>query len=218
MTVKGGSRPACAACRFQRRRCSSDCPLAPFFPANQPKIFHNVHRLYGVGNVMKILNQVNDNEQKEEAMKSIKYESYIRQIYPVKGCYGLLVQLHQQLVEGMQELQYVLRLLEMFRKNNSHSKGNSFVLPSLGNDINQDEVVVGGSSSWVPHHMINGGNDLGFYVPSVYNVVWDDQTKTSIDSVENQSQIGEYLVCDDEQDEDKSGLCRNNVHGIERTL
>ncbi|RVW35523.1 LOB domain-containing protein 27 [Vitis vinifera] len=45
MTLKGGTSQACAACKYQRRKCSSECPLAPYFPPDQPKMFANAHRL-----------------------------------------------------------------------------------------------------------------------------------------------------------------------------
>nr|CAD1818355.1 unnamed protein product [Ananas comosus var. bracteatus] len=56
MMAKGGtSRPACAACKHQRRKCTADCPLALYFPADQPKQFQNAHRLFGVSNILRIL-------------------------------------------------------------------------------------------------------------------------------------------------------------------
>ncbi|KAI3776946.1 hypothetical protein L1987_46738 [Smallanthus sonchifolius] len=181
MTVKGGSRPACAACRFQRRRCSLDCALAPFFPATQPEIFHNVHSLYGVGHILKILNQLKDDEEKEEAMKSIIYESNIRQTHRVHGCYGVIVYLQQKVVESMRELRSVLLVLDACKKKHELAQ-NSL------NDVND----LGGSSDW----MMNGGSDLGFY----YNVDGDhvasydrdDQTETTVDVTPNQSRFDEF--------------------------
>nr|XP_043615693.1 LOB domain-containing protein 21-like [Erigeron canadensis] len=167
MTVKGGSRPACAACRFQRRRCASDCPLAPHFPANQPKMFQNVHRIYGVGNIMKILNQIKDEDLKQDAMKSIKYESYIRHVYRVHGCYGLIAQYRQKCLEAMQELQYVHALLDAFKKNKQVKlmRQNSLGLSSSLQNVDDDECIkdqVLASGLMAP--MMNGGNDLlGFY-------------------------------------------------------
>ncbi|CAN4079327.1 unnamed protein product [Withania somnifera] len=71
MTVKKGtSRVSCAACKYQRRKCTPQCVLASYFPANQPKKFQNVHRLFGVRNVVKILEQLEDEDQKADAMKS----------------------------------------------------------------------------------------------------------------------------------------------------
>ncbi|KAL4581697.1 hypothetical protein LXL04_006224 [Taraxacum kok-saghyz] len=163
MTVKGGSRPACAACRFQRRRCSSDCPLAPFFPANQPKMFQNVHRLYGVGNVMKILTSIKNDEQKEEAMKSIKYEAYIRELYPVDGCYGRITSLKQDLVESMRELQYVRVLIHTCKQNKDPMNINEGK-----NDVDDHGLYHFGSSSHIDDHS----------KPYAWD---DDRVKTSID-------------------------------------
>ncbi|PSR87643.1 LOB domain-containing protein [Actinidia chinensis var. chinensis] len=107
MTVKGGTSQACAACKYQRRKCADDCPLAPYFPASQPKTFQNAHRLFGVCNMMKILRQLETQEQKDEAMKSVLYESNIREKFPVYGCCGVIRNLYCQLVQAIEELKYV---------------------------------------------------------------------------------------------------------------
>ncbi|CAL9122714.1 unnamed protein product [Musa textilis] len=96
MTVKGGTNQACAACKYQRRRCAADCPLAVYFPADQPKQFLNCHRLFGVSNILKIINRL-DPLQQAEAMKSIIYEANIRDRDPVHGCLGLICTLHLQI-------------------------------------------------------------------------------------------------------------------------
>ncbi|XP_057766885.1 LOB domain-containing protein 6-like [Salvia miltiorrhiza] len=107
MTVKGGSTPACAACKYQRRKCSPTCPLAPYFPANQPKMFQNVHRLFGVSNVTKTLDALKTKEQREDAMRSIIYEADMRERFPVDGCSGVIAQLTHQLRLARDELDYV---------------------------------------------------------------------------------------------------------------
>ncbi|KAL8114632.1 uncharacterized protein LOC141668549 [Apium graveolens] len=135
MKVKGGPNKACAACKFQRRRCS-DCPLSPFFPADQPKIFNNVHRLFGVSKVIKILKKLRDHDQKVDAMKSIIYESYIREKFPVHGCFGIISQLHQELQQATEELHYVRAQLSMLKENNSPCSQmiNSYDLASENNE------------------------------------------------------------------------------------
>ncbi|KAM5557261.1 LOB domain-containing protein 27-like [Rosa sericea] len=45
----------CAACKYLRRRCPSDCVFAPYFPSNNPQRFDSVHRIYGASNVAKML-------------------------------------------------------------------------------------------------------------------------------------------------------------------
>jgi len=45
----------CAACKYLRRRCPKDCVFSPYFPPNDPQKFACVHRIYGAGNVSKML-------------------------------------------------------------------------------------------------------------------------------------------------------------------
>ncbi|KAI4347630.1 hypothetical protein L6164_008426 [Bauhinia variegata] len=106
MAIKGGANKACAACKYQRRRCSKECPLSPYFPADQPKKFQNAHRLFGVSNIMKTLNQVHP-EQHDEAMESIMFESDMRAKYPVHGCLGIIWQYNNQIVRLEEDLRHV---------------------------------------------------------------------------------------------------------------
>ncbi|XP_073036400.1 LOB domain-containing protein 27-like [Primulina eburnea] len=116
MTVKSGSGQACAACKYQRRRCTSECVLAPFFPADQPKIFQNVHRLFGVKNIVNTLRQL-DPDQKAIAMKSMKFQATMRDKYPVYGCLVEIQQLSYQIQLAEEELQAVLQQLAYYRQN-----------------------------------------------------------------------------------------------------
>ncbi|KDO72434.1 hypothetical protein CISIN_1g036664mg, partial [Citrus sinensis] len=106
MTIKGGTKQACAVCKYQRRKCEKNCKLAKYFPANQPKTFQNVHRLYGVSSVLKILDSVED-DKKDIAMSTVIFESNMRAEYPVHGCFGLTFRLHHQLQASMEELRLV---------------------------------------------------------------------------------------------------------------
>ncbi|KAE9467926.1 hypothetical protein C3L33_00163, partial [Rhododendron williamsianum] len=38
---------ACAACKYQRRKCAPDCVLAPYFPHHRQRQFLNAHKLFG---------------------------------------------------------------------------------------------------------------------------------------------------------------------------
>ncbi|XP_075480375.1 LOB domain-containing protein 27-like [Primulina tabacum] len=116
MTVKSGSGQACAACKYQRRRCTSECVLAPFFPADQPKIFQNVHRLFGVKNIVNTLRQL-DPDQKAIAMKSMKFQATMRDKYPIYGCLVEIQQLSYQIQLAEEELQAVLQQLAYYRQN-----------------------------------------------------------------------------------------------------
>ncbi|KAL1812483.1 hypothetical protein ACET3Z_022548 [Daucus carota] len=112
---KSGTNQACARCRYQRRKCTSECVLAPFFPSDQPKIFQNAHKLFGVGNILKILKDL-DEAQKTEAMKSIIYEANIREKFPVHGCLGVVMQYQYQIQQMQEELQLVLSQLAFWKQ------------------------------------------------------------------------------------------------------
>ncbi|KAL2515859.1 LOB domain-containing protein 27 [Forsythia ovata] len=119
MTLKSGTDQACAACKYQRRRCTSDCSLAPHFPADQPKMFQNAHKLFGVKNILKLLKQL-DPTQRVIAMKSIKYQANMRERFPVYGCLVEIQQLYCQIQAGEEELQAVLSQLAFYRQNHQH--------------------------------------------------------------------------------------------------
>ncbi|XP_073039047.1 LOB domain-containing protein 27-like [Primulina eburnea] len=116
MTLRdGGSTPSCAACRYRRRKCTADCPLAKHFPAHKPELFHYVHRLYGVSNVTKILNTLETQDQKDDAMKSIIFESEWRHHIPAYGCTFIILQqefggnrprIYSQDVEGTESVPF----------------------------------------------------------------------------------------------------------------
>ncbi|GAA0174101.1 hypothetical protein Leryth_014213 [Lithospermum erythrorhizon] len=115
MTLKGGTSSACAACKYQRRRCVSDCPLAPYFPADQPKVFQNAHKLFGVSNILKILKQL-DPSQQAEAMRSIKYQSNARDKNPTYGCLYEIQRLHMEIQMHQEELHAIHSQLAFFRQ------------------------------------------------------------------------------------------------------
>ncbi|XP_059441814.1 phosphopantothenoylcysteine decarboxylase-like [Corylus avellana] len=52
---KQGAPSPCAACKLLRRRCAEDCVFAPYFPADEPQKFANVHKVFGASNVNKML-------------------------------------------------------------------------------------------------------------------------------------------------------------------
>ncbi|URE38031.1 hypothetical protein MUK42_16936, partial [Musa troglodytarum] len=105
---------ACAACKYQRRKCNPDCTLAPYFPANQQHKFLNAHRLFGVSNILKIIRNL-DPYQHAEAMKTIIYQSDMRALDPVGGCYRIIRDLEYQIERDSNELALVLRQLAVCR-------------------------------------------------------------------------------------------------------
>ncbi|KAH0468561.1 hypothetical protein IEQ34_003594 [Dendrobium chrysotoxum] len=121
---------ACAACKYQRRRCTPDCTLAPHFPANNPRQFLNVHRLFGVSNILKILKTVDPHLHKE-AMASIIFQSNARARDPVGGCYGIILELQHQHELLASELQYVVNQIATYRAQ----------IENAANMIGSDEAI-----------------------------------------------------------------------------
>lgn len=123
MTLKGGTTQACAACKYQRRKCTPECLLAPYFPADQPKIFLNVHKLFGVSNIVKIL-KILEPSQKKIAMDSIIIQANYRDKYPVHGCCEEIGRLQYQIWLVEEELHAVYQQLEMCRQQQQHQQHN----------------------------------------------------------------------------------------------
>ncbi|CAL9004070.1 unnamed protein product [Prunus brigantina] len=86
----------CAACKYLRRRCPSDCILSPYFPSNDPQRFTSVHRIYGACNVAKMLQELLPH-LRVEAVETLCYEAQCRIQDPIYGCVGVISQLHQQI-------------------------------------------------------------------------------------------------------------------------
>ncbi|XP_050222985.1 LOB domain-containing protein 27 [Mercurialis annua] len=158
MTLKGGTSQACAACKYQRRKCSSDCPLAPYFPPDQPKMFQNAHKLFGVSNIIKILKKL-DASQRGEAMRSIIYQSNIRDRFPVHGCWGIICQLHYQIRQAEEEIHAVHSQLEMYRQHHHHHQ-----ISSLTDDIaSQLELGMAPPSNNINININNNNNSLSLF-------------------------------------------------------
>ncbi|XP_021758230.1 LOB domain-containing protein 4-like [Chenopodium quinoa] len=93
---KQGAVSPCAACKLLRRRCAPDCVFAPYFPADEPQKFANVHRVFGASNVNKMLQEL-PMHQRGDAVSSMVYEANARVRDPVYGCVGAISSLQQQI-------------------------------------------------------------------------------------------------------------------------
>ncbi|KAK3026880.1 hypothetical protein RJ639_042007 [Escallonia herrerae] len=126
----GGSSgtQACAACRYQRRRCMPDCPLAPYFPADRQSDFRNAHRLFGMQNFNSTLRSVHPYYH-DAAMKCMIYEANVRATDPVGGCYRMVRDLERELAAARGELDFVRGQISIFRAQPQLEMQES---PSLG--------------------------------------------------------------------------------------
>lgn len=111
-TNTSAASQACAVCRYQRKKCTPNCPLAPFFPASNHKDFLNTRKLFGVRNITKLVENLNP-QQKVIAIKSMIFEANIRAKDPVGGCYRIICELQRQIDWNRAELELVLYQLSI---------------------------------------------------------------------------------------------------------
>jgi hypothetical protein len=102
MASSSSSSP-CAACKFLRRKCTTECVFAPYFPPDQPHKFANVHKIFGASNITKLLNEL-PVHQREDAVNSLAYEADARVKDPVYGCVGAISVLQRQVAQLQNEL------------------------------------------------------------------------------------------------------------------
>lgn len=108
------SNGACAACKHQRKRCDSNCQLACYFPAGKNEDFHNVHKLFGVNNLMIILNSVGENERDKTA-ETLILEAKMRRDFPVHGYLAVKKNLEDEIEGYEKEIDEVKKKLSLFK-------------------------------------------------------------------------------------------------------
>ncbi|XP_014499519.1 LOB domain-containing protein 22-like [Vigna radiata var. radiata] len=111
---------ACAACKYQRRKCGPNCILAPFFPHYRQKQFLNAHKLFGVGKITSMIKPL-DPVNRNSAINSIIFESDMRAKDPVGGCFRTILYLQSVIASAESELQFLLQHLAFFRAQPLHS-------------------------------------------------------------------------------------------------
>ncbi|XP_062088406.1 LOB domain-containing protein 22-like [Humulus lupulus] len=110
-----GNGQACAACKYQRRKCAPDCILAPYFPHDSHRQFLNAHKLFGVSNITKIIKQLDSPAAREQAMRTIIFQSDARAAHPVGGCYHIIQELLRKIEATKAELDLVNQDLAVYR-------------------------------------------------------------------------------------------------------
>ncbi|KAF8379997.1 hypothetical protein HHK36_027466 [Tetracentron sinense] len=94
----------CAACRTLRRRCGTNCPLAPYFPLDELDNFACVHKLFGASNVVKMIQSLEENKR-EDAVNSMVCEARMRLRDPVYGSTGAIFNLQKHILELREQLE-----------------------------------------------------------------------------------------------------------------
>ena len=91
-----GFGSSCGACKFLRRKCTSDCVFAPYFSYDQASThFAAVHKIYGASNVSKLLSHL-PIQNRSDAAVTISYEALARMQDPIYGCVAHIYALQHQ--------------------------------------------------------------------------------------------------------------------------
>lgn len=93
----------CAACKFLRRKCVPGCIFSPHFPPEEHTKFVNVHKIFGAGNVTKLLSSLPPH-LRDDAVNSLSYEAEARVRDPVYGCVAGISFLQRQIERLQKEL------------------------------------------------------------------------------------------------------------------
>lgn len=174
MTLKGATTTqACAACKYQRKRCTPECVLAPYFRPEHPLVFKNAHKLFGVRNILRILKQVNPLD-KSEAIQSITYEANMRGQFPVHGCLTVICDLRFKIMQAEEELSSILTQLAFYKQHHERLEMTTwspvvsrnllqFGMTAIqcGNPLFRQNVTtnVGLNSLWLQETKNHAGND-----------------------------------------------------------
>ncbi|XP_010242281.1 PREDICTED: LOB domain-containing protein 25-like [Nelumbo nucifera] len=156
----GHAGHGCAACKHQRKKCKKGCPLAQYFPAKLYQDFVNVHKLYGVANIVRILRNI-EPYQRKAAAQSIMFEAEARRVDPVLGSFGLVHKLISQIDAYKKELHIINQQLSYYRQQEESQK------------LQQLRWFQIASSSSLPINAYNGGSMENF---------GDDQTANAYTS------------------------------------
>ncbi|KAJ8774395.1 hypothetical protein K2173_012469 [Erythroxylum novogranatense] len=139
----------CAACKYLRRRCASDCIFSPYFPANNPQRFACVHKIYGASNQL-------PEDLRAKAAESMYYEAQCRIKDPVYGCVAIISLLHQQihilesqLAKSRAELA-VLMMPQPGESEMGHETSfNNFLLEQVGSVAHSGQYSIQDSSGFM---------------------------------------------------------------------
>lgn len=89
----------CGACEYTRRRCRSDCSLAPYFQyAGSMKDYGIIHEFFGFRNFPRLIERVSEADH-QQTIKSLVYEATARLQDPILGCVSYVLLLEQQVLE-----------------------------------------------------------------------------------------------------------------------
>ncbi|KAF6155945.1 hypothetical protein GIB67_039276 [Kingdonia uniflora] len=99
VVVASGVHQACAACKHQRKKCTNECILAPFFPAEKSSEFKAAHKVFGLSNISKLIKDLDTFELRKKATDAIIWDAKAWQKNSVEGSYGEYKRIQQENTE-----------------------------------------------------------------------------------------------------------------------
>ncbi|GMI73034.1 LOB domain-containing protein 22 [Hibiscus trionum] len=216
MSISRTTTQACAACKYQRRKCAPDCVLAPYFPHHRQRQFQNAHKLFGVSNITKILKPLNPPD-KDIAMHTIVFQSDARANDPVGGCYRIIQELQRQIEYSQAELDLVLHHLAICRTQLAHHQQPTSHL-QMQDMVNPADLLNSYNSNYyyiqepqekqfaaVSDHIDTSINSQHQFEHETYDQSWGVQeSTTAMSSLNIKQSFIEF--CDDHHEELKSDL------------
>ncbi|RDX64674.1 LOB domain-containing protein 28, partial [Mucuna pruriens] len=152
---------ACPLCRHQRRRHDDSCVFGQYFPYNRSIDFERACRLFGLGNLLRLMRFVEPSERQVIA-NSILREANMWANDPFHGAFGHVFNLISEIQSFERELEIVNKMLaycqDQARQENQSSQIDIYPLViSSSSNIPQQNTQLGGSGTQIPSL---GGADI----------------------------------------------------------
>ncbi|RLN33019.1 hypothetical protein C2845_PM03G32850 [Panicum miliaceum] len=199
---RGRPEPGMRRVQVPAAQVNPDCPLAPYFPADQQRRFLNAHRLFGVKKIQKTLRWV-DPEKGPDAMRALIYQSKARAADPVGGCVTIIEQLQRQIERTELELAYVKKQVAIYRQAAAVDPlaDPPMILPASAAVAGQDNAAVAAGALYAGQEPVPPGAGLVFHDQQGYHVI-------KVDDQQNhpppQQQLYNYFCYDGPADDEVS--------------
>ncbi|CAH8391978.1 unnamed protein product [Eruca vesicaria subsp. sativa] len=134
----------CVVCEFMYNgpcRLGQPCNYTPFFPSTEWEKFNRVHKIFGVENVRKILNDLDKHQHREKAVTALCYEAESRINDPTCGYVGSEFVLNNILNNLKREIDSASNELVTIMDKTEEQENQLTRLPYMDARRNVDETI-----------------------------------------------------------------------------
>ncbi|OIW04068.1 hypothetical protein TanjilG_00628 [Lupinus angustifolius] len=156
-----GFGSSCGACKFLRRKCTSDCVFSPHFSYDEATThFSAVHKVYGASNVSRLLSHL-PIQFRSDAAITISYQAMARMQDPIYGCVAHIYALQQQVANLQEEINILASNLTMENStvgvlncgsDQTPVNSNNEIHYILQNDANREQYYQNQLSNLLSNH------------------------------------------------------------------